>query len=204
MFEWWDTLNTVQRVFAMIAIPSTLIMVIQTVMLALGWIGDSDVDMDDVPDGDGDLADDGLTLFSVRGIVAMLAVMGWTAIAFIESGLNQIASVLIAIVLGFLTLVGMAYFMRAVYRLQASGNLDVGNAVGKVAKVYIPIAGNAKKQGKVTMTLQEKYCELDAITTSSETLPTGSYVRVVAVDGTGTLVVEPIAEEKKESADEEA
>ena len=204
MFEWWDTLNTVQRVFAMIAIPSTLIMVIQTVMLALGWIGDSDVDMDDVSDGDGDLADDGLTLFSVRGIVAMLAVMGWTAIAFIESGLNQIASVLIAIVLGFLTLVGMAYFMRAVYRLQASGNLDVGNAVGKVAKVYIPIAGNAKKQGKVTMTLQEKYCELDAITTSSETLPTGSYVRVVAVDGTGTLVVEPIAEEKKESADEEA
>lgn len=204
MFEWWDTLNTVQRVFAMIAIPSTLIMVIQTVMLALGWIGDSDVDMDDGSDGDGDLADDGLTLFSVRGIVAMLAVMGWTAIAFIESGLNQIASVLIAIVLGFLTLVGMAYFMRAVYRLQASGNLDVGNAVGKVAKVYIPIAGNAKKQGKVTMTLQEKYCELDAITTSSETLPTGSYVRVVAVDGTGTLVVEPIAEEKKESADEEA
>ena len=204
MFEWWDTLNTVQRVFAMIAIPSTLIMVIQTVMLALGWIGDSDVDMDDAPDGDGDLADDGLTLFSVRGIVAMLAVTGWTAIAFIESGLNQIASVLIAIVLGFLTLVGMAYFMRAVYRLQASGNLDVGNAVGKVAKVYIPIAGNAKKQGKVTMTLQEMYCEFDAITTSSETLPTGSYVRVVAVDGTGTLVVEPIAEEKKESADEEA
>lgn len=204
MFEWWDTLNTVQQVFAMIAIPSTLIMVIQTVMLAFGWIGDSDVDMDDVPDGDGDLADDGLTLFSVRGIVAMLAVTGWTAIAFIESGLNQIVSVLIAIVLGLLTLVGMAYFMRAVYRLQTSGNLDVGNAVGKVAKVYIPIVGNAKKQGKVTMTLQEKYCEFDAITTSPETLPTGSYVRVVAVDGTGTLVVEPLAEGKKESADEEA
>lgn len=204
MFEWWDTLNTVQQVFAMIAIPSTLIMVIQTVMLAFGWIGDSDVDMDDMPDGDGDLADDGLTLFSVRGIVAMLAVTGWTAIAFIESGLNQIVSVLIAIVLGLLTLVGMAYFMRAVYRLQTSGNLDVGNAVGKVAKVYIPIVGNAKKQGKVTMTLQEKYCEFDAITTSPATLPTGSYVRVVAVDGTGTLVVEPLAEEKKESADEEA
>ena len=203
MIAWWNTLDTVQQIFAMIAIPSTLIMVIQTVLLALGWIGDGDVDMDDVPDGEG-MSDDGLTLFSVRCIVAMLAVTGWTAIAFIESGLNQVLSVMIAIVLGLLTLVGMAYFMRLVYRLQASGNLDVGNAVGKVAKVYIPIAGGAKKQGKVTMTLQEKYCEFDAITTHSETLPTGSYVRVVAVDGMGTLVVEPLGEEKKETADEEA
>lgn len=204
MFEWWNALETVQRVFALIAIPSTLIMVIQTVMLTFGWIGDSDVDMDDVPDGDGDLSDDGLTLFSVRGIVAMLAVTGWTAIAFIESGLNQVVSILIAIVLGLLTLVGMAYFMRAVYRLQASGNIDVGNAVGKVAKVYIPIVGNAKKQGKVTMTLQEKYCEFDAITSSPETLPTGSYVRVIAVDGAGVLVVEPLVEGKKENPDEKA
>ena len=203
MIAWWNTLDMVQQIFAMIAIPSTLIMVIQTVLLALGWIGDGDVDMDDVPDGEG-MSDDGLTLFSVRGIVAMLAVTGWTAIAFIESGLNQILSVMIAIVLGLLTLVGMAYFMRLVYRLQTSGNLDVGNAVGKVAKVYIPIAGNAKKQGKVTMTLQEKYCEFDAITTHSEMLPTGSYVRVVAVDGTGTLVVEPLGEEKKEVGNEEA
>lgn len=199
MFEWWEALGTVQRVFALIAIPSTLIMIIQTVMLMLGWIGDSDVDIDDDIDADG--GDDGLALFSVRGIVAMLAVTGWTAIAFIESGMNQILSVVISIVLGFLTLVGMAYFMRAVYRLQASGNIDVGNAVGKVAKVYIPIAANTKKQGKVTMTLQEKYCEFDAITTSSETLTTGSYVRVVAVDGAGVLVVEPLTEEKKESED---
>ena len=54
------------------------------------------------------------------------------------------------------------------------------------------------------MTLQEKYCEFDAITTHPEMLPTGSYVRVVAVDGTGTLVVEPLGEEKKEVGNEEA
>ena len=201
MLEWWETLGTVQRVFALIAIPSTLVMIIQTVMLLLGWVGgDGDVDVDDDVDG---IGDDGLALFSIRGIVAMLAVMGWTAIAFIESGLHQALSIGIAAVLGFLTLVGMAYFMRAVYRLQSSGNIDVGNAVGKVAKVYIPIAGNAKKQGKVTMTLQEKYCELDAITMASETLATGSYVRIVGVDGTGILVVEPISAEKTGDDDEE-
>ena len=199
MIAWWETLDTVQRVFALIAIPSTLIMIIQTVLLTLGLIGDGDADLVGVDD---DLGDDGLTLFSVRGIVAMLAVTGWTAIAFIESGLNQVAAVLIAIVLGILTLVGMAYFMKAVYRLQASGNIDVGNAVGKVAKVYIPIAADAKKTGKVTMTLQEKYCEFDAITTSHENLPTGSYVRVTAVDGANVLVVEPLGEGKENKNEE--
>ena len=192
MINWWNSLGTIQQIFALIAIPSTLIMVVQTVMLVIGMAGDADLDVDDVPE----TLDDGLTLFSVRGIVTMLAVTGWCAVAFIESGLNQVASVIIYIVLGFLALIGTAYFMRAVYRLQASGNIDVGNAVGKVAQVYIPIAANAEKTGKVTMTLQEKYCEFEAITTATETLKTGSYVRVVAVDGTGVLVVEPIT--KKE------
>ena len=109
----------------------------------------------------------------------------------------NLSGVVILAVLGFLALVGMAYLMRAVYRLQASGNMDVGNAVGKVAQVYIPIAADAEKTGKVTMTLHGKYCEFDALTTASETLKTGSYVRVVAVDGAGVLVVEPIAKNEK-------
>ena len=193
MLDWWNNLEVVQQVFAVIAIPSTLIMVIQAIMLVIGMAGDSDLDIDDVPE----TLDDGLTLFSVRGIVTMLAVTGWCAVALVDSGLGEIWSILIALVLGFLSLVGTAYLMRAVYRLQASGNIDVGNAVGKVAKVYIPIAAGAKKTGKVTMTLQEKYCEFDAITTASETLQTDSYVRVVAVDGSGVLVVEPLVGEEK-------
>lgn len=193
MIAWWNNLELVQQIFALIAIPATLIMVIQTIMLVVGMGNDTDLDVDDIPE----TPDDGLALFSVRGIVTMLAVTGWCAVAFIESGLGEILSVLLSIALGFLALVGTAYLMRAVYRLQASGNIDVGNAVGKVAQVYIPIAARAKKTGKVTMTLQEKYCEFDAITTAEETLTTGSYVRVVAVDGAGVLVVEPLAQTKR-------
>jgi hypothetical protein len=126
MIEWWNSLEMVQRVFTLIAIPATLIMIIQTIMLLMGWIGDGDADVDDGIDSDGD---GGLALFSVRGIVAMLAVTGWSAVALLESEMNQILAVLIAIVLGLLTLLGMAYFMRAVYRMQTSGNIDVGNAV---------------------------------------------------------------------------
>ncbi len=200
MIAWWNNLDTVQQIFALIAIPSTLIMVVQTVMLVIGMANDADLDVDDVPE----TMDDGLTLFSVRGVVTMLAVTGWCAVALVDSGLREIWAILISLALGFLSLVGTAYLMRAVYRLQASGNIDVGNAVGKVAQVYIPIAAGAEKTGKVTMTLQEKYCEFDAITTADHALKTGSYVRVVAVDGAGVLVVEPLAktEEKGATADE--
>lgn len=201
MLDWWDNLEVIQKVFTLIAIPATVIMIIQTVMLVIGMAQDADLDVDDVPDS----ADDGLTLFSVRGIVTMLAVTGWCAVAFIESGLHQILSVVISIVLGFLALVGMAYLMRAIYRLQASGNIDVGNAIGKVAQVYIPVSGNAEKSGKVTLTLQEKYCEFDAITTAEQTLRTGTYVRVVAVNEAGVLLVEPISQsEKKEKKEGDA
>ena len=199
MIAWWNELEILQQIFLLVAIPSTLIMVIQAIMLLFG-VGDgedADLDADDAfdgGDGDGDLA-----LFSVRGVVTMLAVTGWSGFALLES-LPDVWAIVIAVVLGVLSLVGTAYLMRAVYRLQASGNLDVENAVGKVAEVYIPIPPKGTGSGKVTMTLQEKYCELNAITTSEEKLKTGTYVRVVAVDGTRMLVVEPLG--KKEESHE--
>ncbi len=198
MIQWWNELDTLRQIFMLIAIPSTLIMLVQAIMLLVGLGGDGDVDMDgdDIFDGDGG---DGLALFSVRGIVTMLAVTGWSGFALMDT-LPDIWAILISVVLGVLSLVGTAYLMRAVYRMQASGNLDVENAVGKMATVYIPIPANSMGSGKVNMTLQEKYCELDAITTSSERLATGTYVRVVAVDGVGTLVVEPLTKEEKHEA----
>ena len=76
-------------------------------------------------------------------------------------------------------------------KLQSSGNIEIGNAVGKVGQVYIPIKQGGS--GKVNITIQGQYSEFSAISTANETLPTGSYVRVVAVDEAGTLVVEPIS-----------
>ena len=201
MIAWWNSLLIAQQIFALIAIPATLIMLIQTVLLLVGFGGETDADGDDVfeaNDGEGD----GLALFSVRGIVSMLTVFGWAGVAFWEL-MKPFPAVLLAAALGLLTLFGMAYLMRAVSRLQSSGNIDVENAVGKVAKVYIPIPPAGKGTGKVTITLQEKYSELSAITTSEQKIATGSLVRVVAVDGTGTLLVEPLIADKKEAESEE-
>ena len=196
MLNWWLSLDLIQQIFALIAIPSTLILLIQTVLLLIG-LGDggeadsgaleTDSDIDDASSGDG------LALFSIRGIVSMLAVMGWSGMALLDTALPDVVSIIIAVVLGVGMLFLMAYIMKWVSKLQASGNIEVGNAIGKVAQVYLTIPPSGEGSGKVNLTIQDKYCEFNAITTVSSRIKTGAYVRVVAVDEIGMLVVEPIA-----------
>lgn len=194
MIDWWNGLELAQQIFALVGIGSTVILVIQMAMMLFGLGDDSDADVDDIDDvGDGD----GLALFTVKGIIAMLSITGWTGVIFLGTEMPKALSYVLAFLCGFATLVIMAYVMRAISGLQSSGNIEIGNAVGKVGQVYIPIKPNCA--GKVNITVQGQYSEFAAISTSSETLSTGSYVRVVAVDEAGTLVVEPIAVDGKKS-----
>lgn len=201
MINWWNGLELAQQIFALIAIPSTVILVLQTVLTLIGIGGDDspddiDADGDGVPDSDvsdAASADDGLSLFTVRGILSMLCITGWLGVALLETSLPDWAAVLISVAAGVATLVGIAFLMRAIYGLQSSGNIDIANAIGKVAQIYIPVPAGGTGSGKVTITLQDKFCEYAAITTADNELKTGSYVRVVAVSEGGVLVVEPLS-----------
>lgn len=204
MINWWNGLELVQQIFALIAIPSTAILIIQTVLQLIGIGGDDvpeDIDGNGIPDSDLDAAaavDDGLSLFSIRGILSMLCITGWLGVGLLETALPDWAAILIAVAAGVATLIGIAFLMRGIYKLQSSGNIDISNAIGKVAQVYIPIPAAGAGSGKVTITLQEKFCEYTAITAAAEALKTGSYVRVVSVSDGGVLLVEPLTGAKKE------
>ncbi len=198
MIEWWNNMDTVGQIFALIAIPSTLVLVIQTVLLLFG-IGGDDIDSDGVDitgngvgDTPGDGGGDGLALFSLRGIMAMAAVGGWSGLVMYEAGINITVTVILAVAFGFITLVGIAYFMNLAMKLQANGNIELGYAIGKVGTVYIPIPADMKGSGKINLTIQERFIEVDAVTKCDRKLATGESVRVVATDETGLVVVEPI------------
>ena len=198
MILWWQSLDLAQQIFALVGIGATVILLIQTVMLLFGLDDDADVDFDGEADLDVDLegSGDGLAFFSVRGIVAMLAILGWTGVVFLGTDMPRALAIALAIVCGLLTLVAMAYIMRAISRLQSSGNIDVGNCIGKVGQVYIPVKPGTSAPGKVNITVQGTYSEFSAITTADHVLPTGSYVRVVGVEESGVLLVEPIDNQK--------
>lgn len=198
MFAWWDSLTTLQQGFALVGIPATLILVVQTVLLMFGigdGVGDgvdADVDPDGFDVGEAASGDDGLTLFTVRGIVAMFCVAGWSGIVFVDMGLDSIVSILLAVICGIAALFGIAYLMKAVLKLQSSGNIQIGLALGRVGEVYIPIPPKGEGRGKINITLQDRFLEVDAISGSDEGFKTGDTVRVVSTDDSGLVVVEKV------------
>ncbi|MBR5446366.1 MAG: hypothetical protein IKV57_09585 [Clostridia bacterium] len=184
MIAWWNGMDLAGRIFAMVAIPSTLVLVVQTILLFFGIGDDIDGDMD-IP------TDDGFVLFSLRGIMGMAAVGGWSGLVLHQSGLPLGLTVILAVIFGFLALAGIAWLMRISMKLQSNGNLDLGYAIGKVGTVYIPIPAEMKGTGKINITLQERLVEVNAMTPAGRKLTTGESVRVISTDETGILVVEP-------------
>lgn len=216
MFAWWEELTLLQQIFYLIAIPSTLVLIIQTIMLlfGLGHGGDTDVDHDlghDIgqdmdpagTDGACDLDHDfshdgcqdhnldhdaGLRLITVRGVVAFLAVCGWAGAALLELNLAAFLAVPLAVLAGFSAMFLVAAVMLWLSKMQQSGNLDLHNAIGLTGEVYVPVPKGGK--GKVTLVVQERFLELDA-TCDSQALTTGERIRVIGVTPDDTLLVVP-------------
>jgi membrane protein implicated in regulation of membrane protease activity len=193
MIQWWESLSLIQQIFGLIAIPSTVILIIQTILVLVGVgevEGDVDVDFDtDAADGS-DVAEsaNGFALISVRGIIAFLTVGGWTGIVIDSFGAHIAITLMVSLLAGFLALVAVAWLMHLTSKLQDKGNIALKNAVGKTAKVYIAIPETGKS-GKVTLTLQGRFTECDAVTQSGKSLTPGQIVVVTGLVDANTLIV---------------
>ncbi len=228
MSEWWISLSTLLKVLYLIAVPSTIVLLLQTIFSIAGFGHDGDINISDtsgldggfdVPDGgidmntgidadfdadmNADICPQGdvdmnvhvhgdfapLRLFTVQGIVAFLAVSGWVAIAAISGGMPAVGGIPLGIVAGFFAMYGVAKLIQISKKLTENGTIDFRNAIGESATVYIPIPPNGEGEGKVTLTLQGRFMECEAVSYSRETLKTGTQVRVTDLNGE-TLVVE--------------
>lgn len=209
MKEWWDSLSQLSQVFATVAIPATVVMVLQTILLLFGIGHDHDCDIAD-HDIDHDFCagahdgSDGLSLFTIRGIVAFFAIGGWTGIAVDSADGSEALAIILSLLAGSAALFGIAYLFKFALKLQNNGTLSLENAVGKAGEVYIPIPANRKGVGKVMVTVQERLCELSAITSEERDLKTGEYIKVIeAIDDQTVLVVSQSNDESTENKDTE-
>ena len=199
MTVWWNSLSDIQQIFAYMAIPATVILALQTILLMFGagngHDGDGDCDCDAETDLDGDISthhdDGGLRIFTVRAFVAFFTVFGWCGIALTENNVNIGISIFISAISGFLMMLLIAYIFKMAMKLQSEGNLDSKNAVGKSGTVYLSIPEKRSGRGKVMVTVQERLTEMEAVTDCDYKLKTGTEITVISVSNQGVVSVIP-------------
>ena len=202
MLEWFESLTHLQQIFLIFAIIGTLLFVIQLVLILVGG-GDADADMDtDVGHGGGDIGDTDIhgdhahassdasfKLLSFQGLTAFFMMFGFVGLAMNRgSGHGATMSVLVGIAAGFGCMWLVAKLFQLFHRLQSSGTLDLRNAVGQQARVYLKIKENGT--GQIEVPIQGHLKVYDAVCETGEEIPTDARVEVVAVKG-GIMVVKP-------------
>ena len=197
--DWWNTLGLASQIFYCIAIPSTLILIIQTVLMFSGIGDDSDIDFDasgtELDDGsldsdlDGDFAAESLHILTVRTIIAFLVVFGWVGVAMQSSGIGLPLTLTVAFLSGFAIMMLIAYLFKTVMKLKSNGTADNRNALGTSGRVHLTVPPSRNGEGKVHIMLQGSYVERNAVTDEKEAIPTGCEIIVVGTSGQTSLVV---------------
>jgi hypothetical protein len=192
--EFWGELDLLRQVLYCIAVPGTIILIIQTILMFFGIGGESaEFDMPEVEAADlTTTGADGfgiMGLFTFQGIIAFFCVFGWSGIVVMNAANRASLSLISAFVLGFAAMFGVAKAIRFMTGLAVSGTLNMNLLIGESGVVYIPIPEDSSKRGKVNVQLAERIVECDAISESGP-LATNTPVRVTDIIGGNVLVVE--------------
>ena len=243
---WWDGLSSMLKVLYCIAFPSTLLLLLQTLLAVFGMhhgshdisdtsgldmhtdIGSHGLDIGhgfghdigchhgfdihhDVSGGHHDISvhhgasghdsgdfhdhsynnavtDTSMHFFTLQTVVAFLTVFSWSSIVLVGSNVHKAVALVVGSLLGLVTMTLVAKMVQLSMRLSENGTLDLRNAIGETATVYIPCPPRNEGMGKITMTLQGQLMELGAFNESEETLKTGTKVVVVDVRGDDVIV----------------
>lgn len=152
-------------------------------MLLLFFGGDADIDADGFED-----SGDGMNLLSIRSFASFLTLFGlfgwWGSVADWGPA-RTLASAGAA---GLLMMVAVGWMLASLKGLQSVGNVDPRNAVGKTVRVYLRVPAEHSGKGKVTVSIQSRSLQFDAVTKGPE-LPTGSDARIVDMTTQDTFEV---------------
>lgn len=192
MAAFWNALNVLQRVYFCIGLAATVILVLQIILMLFGIGNDGEVEFDFNGDGDPDFTvdtADGFSFFTFRGLIAFFAIGGW--VGYILADVNTALAIVISFVAGTAALICMGFIMRAIMKMRSDGNIDKSKAIGKTAEVYLTIPPKGNGYGKITLTLEERFVEYNAIQDGNTPIITGAKVKITKCDG-DSLTVEKL------------
>ncbi|ATA90209.1 serine protease [Capnocytophaga stomatis] len=184
--EIFDNMDFFLKGFWFVAIPTTVIFLIQTVMTFIGANASDGLEADF--DGDFDGGDAPFQVFSVRNLINFLLGFSWTGITFYHLIDSKILLTFVAIAVGCLFVYLFFLVIRVLMRLAEDNSFKISETIGKIAEVYIPIPERKSGRGKVTLSVRGTLRELDAMT-EGERIASNSVVKILREEN-GILVVE--------------
>jgi membrane protein implicated in regulation of membrane protease activity len=197
--EWWNELSTTQQVLWAIGTCSAVLLILQLGLSFAGLEHQTPELGADVPEGQLD-APDGHDLghhpaliqyFTIRDATAFLTGVGWGSLMLISWGLPEWLAVAGGIVqgLGFAAVVMLLMWFLA--SLASSGSISLKNAIDHQGEVTLAIPAHGNGFGKMMLSIQGRTIEIEAYT-PGDAIERGTRVRVIRVQGSGMLFVEPI------------
>ncbi|MCD6660165.1 MAG: serine protease [Lentimicrobium sp.] len=180
-------LDPLLKAFWFIAIPTSLIFLIQTIMTFVGTDATDGIDADFDSNLSGTEAP--FQLFSLRNLINFLLGLSWTGISFYGTIGSKVWLIVVAFLVGLLFVYLFFLIIQQVQKLAEDNSFKIEETIGKTAEVYIPIPGGRKGKGKVQISVRGAFHEIDAMT-SDERLESNTLVKVISVESGSILIVE--------------
>lgn len=184
-----ETLEPLLRMFWFVAIPASLIFLIQTIMTFAGADASDGVNADFDSNLHG--TDAPFQLFSLRNLINFLLGFSWTGISFYHTIPNATLLILVALAVGVLFVYIFFLVIRQIQKLGEDNSFKFSQTLNKTAEVYLTIPGNKAGKGKIMVSINGSMRELDAMT-EKEKIPSGAVVKIVKVENDNILIVEVI------------
>lgn len=177
------------RTFWFVAIPASLVFIVQMVMTFIG--ADSTDGLQADFDSDLSGGDAPFQLFSLRNLVNFLLGFSWMGISFYSTISSKPLLLVLSILVGAFFVFLFFIIIRQVQKLAEDNSFRISDTLNNTAEVYLTIPGNKTGKGKIMISVKGAFHELEAMT-ERESIPSGSVVKIVRIENNNILIVEKI------------
>jgi hypothetical protein len=187
MMSFYSLLAGPEKVFFLSALAGGFAFLMLTILMFVtgGVDGDAGGFDGDAHSGDTDSSFKGLSLNGVAAFFMMFGLVGLASVR--EFGASTAVGALYGAVAGAAAMFTLKKLFDLFVGMQASGTLDVSNAVGVIGVVYLTLP--ERGTGQVELNVQGRRKVMSAASESGEVIPTEERVRVVSVEGNTLRVV---------------
>lgn len=184
-----NNLDPILQMFWYIAIPTSIVFLIQTILTFMGADASDGIDTDF--DGDLDGTNAPFQFFSFRNLINFLLGFSWTGISFFKEISNTNYLYLLSIAVGIFFVFIFFIVIKQITKLAEDNTFKIKQTINKTAEVYTPIPEHKSGKGKVLISVNGSYRELEAMT-ENQRINSGSTVKVTQIINQNILIVESI------------